>query len=80
MSTLAAYITEILARPDVRDARRRARKTVRRSATAPKPITRRALTHFAVKGSWRAEEIEPCLASPRSSLNPIFILGDGDEL
>jgi hypothetical protein len=41
------------------------------------------LTHYAVKGPWRAWEVEPCLAPMRSSLNPAFMTisgyGDDDE-
>ena len=90
MSTIAEQIAEVLARPDVRqalqDAHRaeeleneRTRRQRRERKAADAPFVQRALTHFNVKGTWTAEEVEPCLASPRSSLNPAFIL-NGDEL
>lgn len=77
MSTLAAYINEVLARPDVRRARRALRlvdnrlgRKQREHEAASAPFEQRPLERYAIKGSWVAAEVEPFLAPPRSSLNP----------
>jgi hypothetical protein len=78
--SVAAYIAEVLARPEVVEARRETRlvrRRVRRVRKTPAaPVAPRPITHFNVKGTWTAEEVEPHLASPRSSLNPAFVLGE----
>lgn len=74
---LASHIAEILKgvrrRPSVCEAAR-----LRRERHAERHVPQQRLTHFAVKGTWEAHEVEPFLAPPRSSLNPAFIVGDED--
>ena len=87
MSTpLAALIDEILARPEVIEARRKVEladalaRQKRRQEAKDAPVVQRPLERFSVRGTWEAHEVEPFLASPRSSLNPAFILSNGDEV
>jgi hypothetical protein len=89
VTALAAYIAEVLARPDVREARlaasREAHRERQRQSLQYTPTEDDAhhgelpdgfTTYYAVRGPWRAEDLEPCLASPRSSLHPAFTQGE----
>ena len=84
-TALATLIADVMKRPEVQEALREERQAAARvhrerhqRKVVEAPFVQRPHTYWEVKGDWQAGDVEECLRSPRSSLNPAFILGDED--